>query len=162
MYLKIKALCSVLVVLGTTLTLVMGSTSCKTKKDTTTKADTVLTYSMGACMGKCPQFTLVLFSNGKAHYLPKKHTPITEATAFTFNVQDLAEIARIRTENNLDALGDLGIAPDFPVTSVTFYGKNKKLIESTANRPQGLAELHTHLNVMLKEMLESGKGSPIK
>ncbi len=146
------------------LILMLGFSSCKTSKEVIeepevvvdTSEDTIrepegllLSFSRGACFGRCPVYTLEIYQNEVARYYGKNYSDKEGVWAIDLSKAQLAKISNAAKEADFENLKTVypSSIPDLPNSTYKYYGDGyEKSVSGKENLPESLTNLYTILD----------------
>ncbi len=155
------------------LSLLTITASCKSKKQekapdkiATPKKEIapVLELELGPCFGKCPAYKASFYMAGQMDFEGIAHTKVIGKYRYTIKadlVKDL--VTALETIKPMTLKDDYGLAPDFPVTKITYRSGGKvKTIETAANIPDDLLKMQQTIKDAVMMIITEQPGEPIK
>jgi len=117
----------------------------------TDKLSPVIEMNKGACFGRCPVFTLTIYSNGVASYNGERHTDKMGLYLKRLPKSELEALLAAFKKADLWQYPDVYRSqfPDLPAVNITYHeAERSKSILGKETRPEAVIELEGRLNTL--------------
>ncbi len=115
------------------------------------KLDKLVEISKSACFGRCPVYTMVVYSNGTISYDGKDNTEKRGLYSKQISDNQLKELKKFLETAKLEQFQDgyKSLVPDLPTVTITYYGgEYEKRIVGKDGRPEIVIELEERLDAI--------------
>lgn len=116
----------------------------------------IIQFQRTTCYGKCPAYTVSIFSNGMLRYMPKSNAPLEKPASTRISRKELTALKKEFIAAGFSLLNESypekGSAPgDLPRCIITF--EDKQVTDYGLETPVGLHQLQQHIDALWKKKL---------